>query len=123
MSILRAIVARATMRHGMRFIIAIIALACLTSCNWLYKPVPKSFGKAKPHGAVTARGEKWMFTSIDLELQREKKGERPPSGRKSWREYWDWRRSLWRKQKSAKQYDEHLTAKRKELGLPSVRHL
>lgn len=109
---------------GVRPIIAAVALALLTSCSWLYSPVPKSFRSAKPHhNTTTARGEKWMLTSIDYELQREKRGERPPSGKTNWREYWDWRRSLWRKQKAAKQYDEHLAQKRKELGLADVRHL
>jgi hypothetical protein len=107
-----------------KLIISAIALTMLTSCNWLYSPIPKSFSSRKPHSTtVTARGDKWMLTSIDLELQREKRGERPPSAKRTWREYWDWRRSLWRKQKSAKQYDEYLARKRKELGLADVRRL
>lgn len=64
-----------------------------------------------------------MVTSIDLELQREKRGERPSSGKSSWRDYWQWRRSLWRKDKQAKQYDQYFAKRRKELGLPPVRHL
>jgi hypothetical protein len=108
----------------MRLIVAALLLVLLTSCNWLYSPVPKSLSLGKSRRTtVTARGAQWMFTSIDNELAREKRAERPPSGKKSWREYWEWRRSLWRKQPSAKQYDEHFARKRKELGLPDVRRL
>jgi hypothetical protein len=110
-----------------KFFIALISLALLTSCNWLYSPVPKSFNfpssKSRRTTTTTARGERWMLTSIDLELAREKRGERPQSGKSSWREYWKWRISLWKKQKTGKQYIEYLGRKRKELGLPDVRHL
>ncbi|GEM_PF-4954700 len=110
---------------GVRLIIALIALALLTSCRWLYSPVPKSFhsSSSKSRTTTTARGQKWMFTSIDLELAREKRGEHPQSGKANWREYWKWRISLWKKQKTGKQYIEYLAQKRKELGLPDVRRL
>jgi hypothetical protein len=106
-----------------RLIIAVIALAFLTSCGWLYSPVPKSLTPAKSRRVTTARGEKWMLTSIDLDLAREKRGEHPTGGKRDWREYWKWRTSLWHKQKSGKQYAEYLARRRKELGLPDVRRL
>ena len=64
-----------------------------------------------------------MQTSIDLDLAREQRHEHPPGGRQTWRDYWQWRISLWHKDKSSRQYEQYLARRRKELGLPSVNRL
>lgn len=107
----------------MKFISLLLALVMLSGCAWWHanqahpKSSSSSAQQAPTRRAITTRGQKWMLTSIDLELQREKRGEHPPSGKATWQEYWKWRTSLWRKQKEAKQYDQYLSRRRKELGL------
>jgi hypothetical protein len=64
-----------------------------------------------------------MQTSIDMQLEREKRADRPPSGKHSWREYWEWRISLWRKEKHGRDYDQYFARRRKELGLPELKRL
>jgi hypothetical protein len=76
----------------------------------------------KTKAGATARGDRWMRTSIDTELAREKRGEPPSAGKKTWREYWDWRISLWRKEKK-KGYEQYFFQQRKALGLPDLRSL
>jgi uncharacterized protein YceK len=106
-----------------KIIALLVAMIMLSGCAWwrAHQPHPKSSSSAQQaptRRTITTRGQKWMLTSIDLELQREKRGEHPPSSKKTWREYWEWRRSLWRKQSEAKQYDQYFARRRKELGLP-----
>lgn len=83
----------------------------------------KSGPKTKPaRSAGIARADTMMRNAVDSELAREARNERPSAGKKTWREYWEWRISLWRKEKN-KKYEQYFAQRRKTLGLPSVRHL
>jgi hypothetical protein len=94
-----------------------LVLVLFTGCAFLQGPQSKA--KPKRKTGTTVRAEKWMRVSIDSELAREKRGERPSSGKKTWREYWQWRISLWRKQKHQK-YEQYFVQRRKELGLKKI---
>jgi hypothetical protein len=78
--------------------------------------------KPKRKAGTTVRAGKWMRESIDSELAREKRGERPLAGKRTWREYWEWRISLWRKQKH-QTYEQYFVQRRKELGLKKLRDI
>jgi hypothetical protein len=93
-------------------------LVLLAGCRSM--PFHRSNPKTKT--VTTGRGGKMMRASIDSELAREKRGERPSAGKKTWREYWEWRISLWRRDKH-KQYEQYLIRRRKEVGLKDVRRL
>lgn len=110
----------------LKFPASLLVLLLLAGCHngWFGGSRSSSgSGRSANPRAATARAQNWMRTSIDMELGREKRGEHPPSGRNTWRDYWEWRISLWHKDKKSHQYEQYLARRRKELGLPEVRRL
>jgi hypothetical protein len=109
-----------------RTIAVLLALALCSGCSgfqhWAYSNQKGSGSSKKVSAHQNARSTSMMKNSIDSELRREQNHERPPAGKKTWREYWTWRISLWRKDKH-KDYEQYLGLRRKELGLPSVKQL
>jgi hypothetical protein len=107
------------------FPVVLLALALLTGCSsgWFGHSRGAKQSATAANRASSARALNWMQTSIDMELQREKGGQRPPSGKPSWRAYWDWRISLWHKEKHSKDYEQYFVRRRKELGLPQLKRL
>jgi hypothetical protein len=107
-----------------KIVLPLLCALLLGSCSsgHFQKPGSKSKWKTISKTQRHARADKWMQTSIDTELAREKRGERPSASKQTWREYWQWRISLWRKERR-KDYEQYLLRRRKEMGLKDVRSL
>ena len=63
--------------------------------------------------------EELLRDSVDFELKREAGGEKPSAGIATWKEYWQWRISLWKKE-SNRSLEPYLYRRRSELGLKAL---
>ena len=111
------------MRLTTTVLLALLLLAGCKNGTGIKTGFEKPAASSSKARGTNGRAQKWMQTSIDLDLAREKRGERPGSGKRTWREYWEWRISVWRQEKQSKQYEQYLSHRRKDLGLPPVKKL
>ena len=105
-----------------RLRIYLFACSALTliGCGGVVYEYDPSTGSVKTHRFSTY--DEKIYYSIDVPLSEEMQGRHPSAGTKTWREYWEWRISLWRKQNDQK-YEDYFYRRRKEMGLKDLNRL
>lgn len=109
------------MKLSRKFTLTGVLLIILTGCGEeLYQHNQKTGNFVKI--ASFSNLDEGTRYSIDSELARESEGKHPSAGTKTWREYWEWRISLWRKENHRK-YEDYFYSNRKKLRLRSLDQL
>ena len=99
--------------------IALAVVALLTGCGFAGSVV-KSVAYAGTAGMTPAEADAFVIDSIESELSRETAGERPSAGKKDWKQYWQWRYSLWRMYSDGDKWVKYTRNRRAQLGLRSI---
>ena len=107
------------MLAAMRRLLLLISSLILGGCAWITDPLLYK-SPSNPLG-MSPRDEQQLMTQIiEHNLSSETKGGHPTAGKKTWREFWRWRYSAWRKFPDGERWVSYTRLRRKQLGLPPI---
>jgi hypothetical protein len=98
-------------------LLTFLLASLLSGCIGFAGSVVKSVVYPDHMGMSPSEYDAFITDSIEHDLKRELVGGRPTAGIKTWKEFWQWRYSLWRKYPDGEKWVTYTRSRRQQLGL------